>query len=264
MRGARRHLALIALALLLAGTARAAAADLDETRRRAAAGDVRAQNELGLAYHHGVGVQQDAFEAFRWYSAAASQGAAHEVETASVSNDAYCTAELKAIVRRVAGACGLLDGGGGRGCQPLQARKVAALSGRDFNALFEPLAHRAHIVQFDAGGSQLDPAARALVEKAWSDQRGASFFFVVSRASPDGGEQYNEALSRDRAKAVLEHLDQRFHDEELRKQVGLLWLGEEFAQLSNEFCTWNRSRSGPCSRADINRSAFVAWIDCAI
>jgi hypothetical protein len=196
----------------------------------------------------------------------ASRGAAREVATASVANDAYCTAELKAIVRRVAGACGLLEGsgGGGRGCQPLQARKVAALSGSDFNALFEPLAHRAHIVQFDATKADLDPAARTLVEKAWSDQRGASFFFVVSRASPDGDEQYNEALSRDRAKAVLDYLDGRFRDEDLKKQVGLLWLGEEFAQLSSDFCGWERSRSGECSRADINRSAFVAWIDCAI
>jgi outer membrane protein OmpA-like peptidoglycan-associated protein len=196
---------------------------------------------------------------------AASQGAAREVATASVANDAYCTAELKSIVRRVAGACGLLEGsGGGRGCQPLEARKVAALAGNDFNALFEPLEHRAHIVQFDPTRTELDPAARTLLEKAWADQRGASFFFVVSRASPDGDEQYNETLSRDRAKAVLDYLDQRFHDEDLRKQVGLLWLGEEFAQLSNDFCRWDRSRSGPCSRADINRSAFVAWIDCAI
>ncbi len=194
-----------------------------------------------------------------------SQSAAHEVATASVANDAYCTAELKAIVRRVAGACGLLEGGGGgRGCQPLKAKKVAALSGNDFNALFEPLAHRAHIVQFDSTKAELDPAARALVEKAWSDQRGASFFFVVSRASTDGDEQYNEGLSRDRAKAVLDYLDEKFHDDDLKKQVGLLWLGEEFAQLSSDFCEWDRSRSGSCTRADINRSAFVAWIDCAI
>jgi outer membrane protein OmpA-like peptidoglycan-associated protein len=195
----------------------------------------------------------------------ASHGAAREVATASVANDAYCTPELKSIVRRVAGACGLLEGGGGgRGCQPLQARKVAALSGDDFNAIFKPLERRAHIVQFDATKAELDPAARDLLEKAWSDQRGASFFFVVSRASPDGGEQYNEALSRDRAKAVLDYLDGKFHDDDLRRQVGLLWLGEEFAQLSNDFCAWDRSRSGSCGRADINRSAFVAWIDCAI
>lgn len=196
---------------------------------------------------------------------AASKGAAREVATASVANDAYCTSELKAIVRRVAGACGLLEGaGGGRGCQPLKARKVAALSGNDFNAMFKPLSHRAHIVQFDASKADLDAGAQMLVEKAWSDQRGASFFFVVSRASPDGDEQYNEALSRDRAKAVLDHLDRTFHDEDLRKQVGLLWLGEEFAQLTKDFCAWDRSRTGPCTRADINRSAFVAWIDCAI
>ncbi len=196
---------------------------------------------------------------------AASRGAAHEVATAAVANDADCTPQLKAIVRRVAGACGLLEGaGGGRGCQPLQARKVAALSGNDFNALFKPLAHRAHLVQFDASRAELDPAAREVVERAWGDQRGASFFFVVSRASPDGDEQYNEALSRDRAKAVLDWLDQRFHDEDLRKQVGLLWLGEDYAQLGTEFCGWQRSRSGPCTRADINRSAFIAWIDCAI
>ncbi len=195
----------------------------------------------------------------------ASQGAAREVATASVANDSYCTPQLKAIVRRVAGACGLIEGsGGGRGCQPLKARKVAALSGNDFNALFKPLEHRAHIIQFDTSKAELDPAARALVEKAWSDQRGASFFFVVSRASTDGDEQYNETLSRDRAKAVLDHLDRTFHDDDLKKQVGLLWLGADFAQLTNEFCEWERSRSGPCSRADINRSAFVAWIDCAI
>ncbi|HEX9398743.1 MAG TPA: hypothetical protein VF912_01440 [Anaeromyxobacter sp.] len=195
----------------------------------------------------------------------ASKAATRDVATASVANDAYCTPELKAIVRRVAGACGLLEGGGGgRGCQPLQAKKVAALSGSDFNAMFKPLMSRAHIVQFDSSKAELDPAARIAVEKAWSDQRGASFFFIVSRASPDGDEQYNEALSRDRAKSVLDYLDQKFHDDDLKKEAGLLWLGEEFAQLPDEFCNWNRSRSGSCSRADINRSAFIAWIDCAI
>ena len=195
----------------------------------------------------------------------ASQGAAREVATASVANDAYCTPELKAIVRRVAGACGLLGGaGGGRGCQPLQARKVAALSGSDFNAIFRPLAHRARIIQFDATMAELDAPARTLLEQAWSDQRGASFFFVVSRASTDGDEHYNEALSRDRAKVVLDYLAGKFQDGDLEKQVGLLWLGEEFAQLPRDFCGWERSRSGSCGPADINRSAFVAWIDCAI
>ena len=194
----------------------------------------------------------------------ASAGAAKDVAIASVSDDSYCTPQLKTIIRRVAGACGLLEGGGGRGCQPMQARRVAALSGQEFNALFKPLAKRAHIIQFDATKGELNDAAKAQVEKAWSDQRGASFFFVVARASTDGAEDYNEALSRDRAKAVLSHLEAKFQDDELKSQVGLLWLGEQYAQLGDEFCGWNRSGGDPCSPADINRSAFVAWIDCAI
>jgi outer membrane protein OmpA-like peptidoglycan-associated protein len=190
--------------------------------------------------------------------------AAHDVAIASVSDDTYCTPALKAIIRRVAGACGLIDGAGGRGCQPMQAAKVAALSGDDFNALFKPLSKRAAIIQFDGTKADLDPGATATVEKAWSDQRGASFFFVVSRASPDGAADYNEALSRDRAKAVLTHLQEKFKDEDLKSQVGLLWLGEQYAQMGEEFCSWNRSREGACSPTEINRSAFVAWIDCAI
>ena len=205
-----------------------------------------------------------------WASAAnrrvkSSTGAAANVAVASVADDAFCTPQLKAVVRRVAGACGLLQAGGaGRGCQPMEAKKVASLTGGDFNALFRPLSKRAHIIQFDADKTDLDAEAQALVEKAWSDQRGASFFFVVSRASPDGSEERNELLSRDRAKAVVAHLAERFHDPDLEKQVGLLWLGDQFAQLGDEFCGWSRSRTAECSSRDINRSAFVAWIDCAI
>ncbi len=192
-----------------------------------------------------------------------SQANPEKLATASVSNDTYCTPELKAIVRRVASACGLVDSTGGRGCQPMDAQKVAALSGGDFNALFKPLSKRAAILQFDLDKSELDESAATLVEKAWSDQRGGSFFFVVARASPDGDKQYNETLSRDRAQAVLKRLQGTFKDGEIDKQVGLLWLGEEFAQLGDEFCSWSRSREA-CTPADLNRSAFVAWIDCAI
>jgi hypothetical protein len=165
----------------------------------------------------------------------------------------------------VAGACGLIEGGGGgRGCQPMEAKKVAALSGDDFNALFKPLSKRAQIIQFDLSKSDLDADGIAAVEKAWSDQRGASFFFVVSRASTDGASDFNETLSRDRAKAVLGHLQEKFKDEDLKNEVGLLWLGDQYAQLGDEFCQWNRSRTGSCTSMDINRSAFVAWIDCAL
>ncbi len=194
-----------------------------------------------------------------------SSSAAKDVAIASVSDDSYCTPQLKAIIRRVAGACGLIEGGGGgRGCQPMEAKKVAALSGDDFNALFKPLSKRAHIIQFDSGKTDLDAEAATTIEKAWSDQRGASFFFVVSRASTDGAADFNETLSRDRAKGVLTHLQSKFKDEDLKNQVGLLWLGEQYAQLGDEFCNWNRSRSTPCTAMEINRSAFVAWIDCAI
>ena len=188
---------------------------------------------------------------------------AEKVAIASVADDAYCTAERKAIVRRVAGACGLI-GAGGRGCQPMEARKVAQLSDADFNALFLPLRERAWIVQYDADETALDPAGMAAVEEAWADQGGASFFFVVARASPDGKTEYNEELSAGRAQSVLAHLERRFKDPDIKKEVGLLWLGEGFAQLGDEFCGWSRSRTETCTAKEINRSAFVAWIDCAI
>ena len=204
-----------------------------------------------------------------WGSAAGtrlkeSQAKPEKQVTAAVSDDAYCTPQLKAVVRRVASACGLLQAAGGaRGCQPMEAQKVAALSGGDFNALFRPLSKRAHILQFEQDKSELDEAGQKLADQAWSDQRGASFFFVVARASPDGDQAYNTALSRDRAQAVLKHLEEKFKDPDLEKQVGLLWLGEDFAQLGEEFCAWSRSHEA-CTPADLNRSAFVAWIDCAI
>lgn len=189
--------------------------------------------------------------------------AASDVPIASAAEDDYCTMQLKQVVRRVAGACGLLESGS-RGCKPADAKAVAALTGDDFNALFKPLSNRAHIVQFDEGDVRLDDGAAREIEDVWAEKRGASFFFVVSRASTDGGSAYNAELSQARAQAVLKHLEGKFpQDEDLRK-VGLLWLGEEFAQLGPEFCTWNRSREGRCTPQDINRSAFVAWIDCAI
>ncbi len=200
-------------------------------------------------------------------SAAAAMTTAPEaaagVAIASASEDGYCTPALKSVLRRVASACGLVDSSG-RGCKPADLKSVAALSGGDFNSLFKPLSHRARIIQFDSGEVELDVNGRTSVEQAWSDQRGASFFFVVSRASSDGDADFNRRLSEQRAKAVFTHIDRSFHDPDLRSQVGLMWLGEEFAQLGEEFCSWQRSREDACSATDINRSAFVAWIDCAI
>jgi outer membrane protein OmpA-like peptidoglycan-associated protein len=193
-----------------------------------------------------------------------TDSAASKVAVAAMTDSAYCTPQLKSVVRRVAASCGLIDASGGRGCQPMQAKKVATLNGGDFNAMFKPLSKRAHIIQFDLDKAELDEDGKKLVEKAWADQRGASFFFVVARASPEGDTTYNEGLSRDRAKAVLTHLESRFKDKDLDNQVGLLWLGEEFAQLDPEFCSWSRSKAGECTAKEINRSSFIAWIDCAI
>jgi len=211
-----------------------------------------------------------AFMIFSWLGAAqerldmpADAAAQPQVAIASVNEDAYCTPKLKSIVRRVATACGLI-GGAGRGCQPMQAQQVAQLSDEEFNALFRPLGKKARIVHYDADSVDLDDYGRRSVEDAWGNQGGASFFFVVARASPDGKTDHNEKLSAGRAQSVLGHLEQKFSDPNLKKQVGLLWLGEGFAQLGEEFCQWTRSRSDECTSKEINRSAFIAWIDCAI
>jgi outer membrane protein OmpA-like peptidoglycan-associated protein len=184
---------------------------------------------------------------------------------AAAADVGYCSPELKRILRRVLTSCGLMgDGAAGRGCQPVQARNVATMSGPDFNALFLPMRERGGIIQFDRGKAELDSAGLALVDQVFSDQKGASWFFVVARASTDGSAAHNRDLSRQRAEAVMTHLRARFQDPDLDKQVGLLWLGEEFAQLEAEFCDWRRSAAGACTPSEINRSAFVAWIDCQL
>ncbi len=187
-----------------------------------------------------------------------------QVAVAAEADEAYCTPALRTILRRVLTSCGLI-GGSGRGCQPVEARSVATMSGDDFNALFVPMRERGGIVQFERSSSTLEGSGTTLIDHVFADRRGASYFFVVARASPDGSAETNTALSHDRAQAVMSHLESTFHDPDLASQVGLLWLGEEFAQLDPSFCAW--SRSGPetaCTPEDLNRSAFVAWIDCRL
>jgi outer membrane protein OmpA-like peptidoglycan-associated protein len=197
----------------------------------------------------------------------AAPGTAPKVAVAASTDEGYCTADLKKILRRVLTSCGLsTDGGsGGRGCQPVEAKSVATMNGDDFNALFMPLSQRAGIIQFDKESSELDAADLAMVDKIFADRRGASYFFVVSRSSPEGSAAYNRDLSEKRGGAVLDHLKTTFQDPDLEKQVGLLWLGEEYAQLGQDFCQWQRSgEAAACEPEDLNRSAFVAWIDCRL
>jgi outer membrane protein OmpA-like peptidoglycan-associated protein len=184
---------------------------------------------------------------------------------AAASDEAYCNPELKRILRRVLMSCGLVEGAAVRGCQPIQAKNVATLSGPDFNALFQPMKARGGIVQFDLDKAELDPGDLALVDQVFADQRGASWFFVVARSSPEGSVEHNRTLSQARATAVLTHLRERFADPDLDKEVGMLWLGEEFAQLEAQFCEWKRSSTGTtCTPEEINRSAFITWIDCQL
>jgi outer membrane protein OmpA-like peptidoglycan-associated protein len=195
---------------------------------------------------------------------AAAKAEPAQVAIAAEANEAYCTPALKLVLRRVLQSCGLLNAGGGRGCQPADAKSVATMTGADFNALFLPMKDRGGIVQYDKESNALDPTDQALVEQLFADRRGASYFFVVARSSPEGAEQFNRDLSRTRAEAVLTHLQSTFQDPDLQQQVGLLWLGEEYAQLEANFCDWRRSGTGQCLPEDLNRSAFMAWIDCTL
>ena len=196
---------------------------------------------------------------------AAEKASPTQVAVAQEANEAYCTPELKQILRRVLASCGLLGGAGGRGCQPLEAKNVATMSGNDFNALFLPMKGRGGIVQFELSSSALDPGDTQLTDKVFSERGGASYFFVVARASQDGATEKNRELSKQRATAVMDHLSSAFDDPDLQKQVGLLWLGEEYAQLDPSFCQWQRSGGvSECKPEDLNRSAFLAWIDCRL
>jgi len=211
------------------------------------------------AWIHGAGT--------RLAQAEASADDAPSVAVAQADERGYCTPQLKNVLRRVLTSCGLVgaDGTATRGCQPANAKTVATMSGEDFNALFLPLAERAAIVEFDQSSEELDAGDVGLLDKVFAERGGASYFLVVSRSSPEGSVDFNRDLSERRGKAVLDHLQATFHDDELEREVGLLWLGEEYAQLDADFCGWNRSGDpADCSATELNRSAFLAWIDCRL
>jgi outer membrane protein OmpA-like peptidoglycan-associated protein len=188
------------------------------------------------------------------------------VAIAQEAEVAYCTKSFKEVLERVLHSCGLGSANERRGCKPADIKTFAAISDADFNALFHPLQDRGGVLMFDDGKDELDDASKQLLEKRWFDRKGARYFFVVARASKTGTQAKNRALSHRRANSVLFHLEEVSGEakEDLAKQVGLLWLGNEFAQLSDDYCNWPRSRQGECSDEAIYRSAFVSWVDCRL
>jgi outer membrane protein OmpA-like peptidoglycan-associated protein len=144
-------------------------------------------------------------------------------------------------------------------------KTFASISGPDFNELFAPLKERGAVILFEEGSDVLDDAARKLLDRRWDDRKGARYFFVVARASKDGTTEGNRALSHKRANSVMIHLKDATQEPELDKQVGLLWLGSEFAQFDKTYCEWPNSHSDKrCTPEAINRSAFVSWVDCRL
>ena len=189
-----------------------------------------------------------------------------QVAVADNSEVGYCTPAFKTVLQRVLNSCGLVGSENRRGCQPADVKTFASISDEDFNALFTPLKDRGAVILFEEGKDDLDDAAKKLLEERWQDRKGARYFFVVARASKTGTPDANRALSHRRANSVMLDLQNAFHDPDLDKQVGLLWLGNEFAQLSKDYCDWPSSRDPKekCTAESINRSAFVSWVDCRL
>jgi outer membrane protein OmpA-like peptidoglycan-associated protein len=198
---------------------------------------------------------------------ARGSAAAQKVAMAQEAEVAYCTADFKTVLERVLHSCGLGTATERRGCKPADIRTFAAIDDADFNALFQPLKERGGVIMFDEGSDVLDEAGQKLLDERWFARQGARYFFVVARASKTGTPDQNRALSHRRANSVLFHLQQLGEDseEELNQRVGLLWLGNEYAQLTGDYCEWPRSREqAPCAEEPINRSAFVSWVDCRL
>ncbi len=205
-----------------------------------------------------------------WTSSAAERLVTPEAEKPKVAvadqaEVAYCTVQFKQVLERVLHSCGLAEGEARRGCKPADVKNFASISDEDFNALFTPLKDRGGVIMFDEGHDELDDRAKKLLEERWFARKGARYFFVVARASKTGNQGKNRALSHRRANSVMYFLTQLSGDPEIEKKVGLLWLGNEFAQLSKEYCGWPNSRPDEkCDEEPINRSAFASWVDCRL
>ncbi len=194
-----------------------------------------------------------------------AEKAQSKVAIADQAEVGYCTPRFKEVLDRVLHSCGLATDETRRGCKPSDVKTFASISDEDFNELFTPLKERGAVIQFDEGMDDLDADAKKLLEDKWFARKGARYFFVVARASKSGTQTKNRALSHRRANSVMYHLKSVAEDPEIEKKVGLLWLGNEFAQLSKEYCSWQTSRpEKKCDDEAINRSAFVSWVDCRL
>lgn len=212
---------------------------------------------VGLAISHSVSAAEE-----RLLTPTAE---APKIAVAAEAEVAYCTPKFKQVLERVLHSCGLATGAERRGCKPADVKSFASISDDDFNALFAPLEGRGGVVMFDSGKDELDDAAKKLLEERWFERKGARYFFVVARASKTGTVDKNRALSHRRANSVMFFLQQIAKDPEIEEKVGLLWLGNEFAQLSKGYCSWPSSREkDKCTEESINRSAFVSWVDCRL
>ncbi len=190
---------------------------------------------------------------------------APQVAIADQAEVAYCTPQFKEVLQRVLHACGLEGGSSRRGCQPSDVKSFASISDDDFNALFKPLKDRGAVLLFDNAADELDEGAKKLLEERFLDRKGARYFFAVARASKVGSQAKNRALSHRRANSVKFHVQSMLPDPDLDKKLGQLWLGDEFAQLSEEFCDWPNSRPDEkCNAEAVNRSVFVSWVDCRL
>jgi outer membrane protein OmpA-like peptidoglycan-associated protein len=188
-----------------------------------------------------------------------------KVAVADQAEVGYCTPRFKEVLERVLHSCGLAQDETRRGCKPADVKTFASISDEDFNELFTPLKDRGGVVLFDEGMQDLDEGAKKVLEDKWFKRKGARYFFVVARASKSGNQAKNRALSHRRANSVMYHLTSIANDPAIEKKVGLLWLGNEFAQLSKDYCNWSTSRPDEkCDDEAINRSAFVSWVDCRL
>jgi len=189
-----------------------------------------------------------------------------KVAVADQAEVGYCTPRFKEVLERVLHSCGLASGEDRRGCKPADVKTFASISDDDFNELFTPLKGRGGVLMFDNGKDELDENALKLLDEKWFERKGARYFFVVARASKTGTQASNRALSHRRANSVMFRIKETAKDDpDVEKKVGLLWLGNEFAQLSKAYCEWNNSRPGEkCNEEAINRSAFVSWVDCRL